>query len=107
MIHAHYNTSLFKALCSVYPNYPWLLLKFVNNIFQRHDVLPRYKHPFMSFSGTKVQIELDIFLPTLSLAFEYQGRQHFQPVTFFVLGDLPKRDNEKRTLCEQAGISLV
>lgn len=54
---------------------------------------------------------LDIWIPSLSIAIEYQGFQHFQPVGFFG-GDeafqrAKERDFRKRSLCEKNGICLV
>jgi hypothetical protein len=51
---------------------------------------------------------LDIFIPSLALAIEYQGVQHYKET--FLLGD-PKvaasRDKEKKKLCERYGITLL
>lgn len=54
---------------------------------------------------------LDIWIPSRSVAIEYQGLQHFQPVGFFG-GDeafrrAQERDSRKRGLCEKNGICLV
>jgi hypothetical protein len=55
-------------------------------------------------------LELDCYNEELRLAFEYQGRQHYEPVTFFGGEEAHKkilrRDNTKRRICEQRGISL-
>jgi hypothetical protein len=54
------------------------------------------------------QMELDGYCEDLGLAFEYQGRQHFERVTHFV-GDLAERvadDKTKKKLCEQNGVLL-
>jgi hypothetical protein len=54
---------------------------------------------------------LDIFVPALSVAIEYQGEQHFQPVkrfggeAGFREGQL--RDRRKRQLCKENGVKLV
>ncbi len=51
----------------------------------------------------------DVFVPSLSLGFEYQGKQHFTSVGF---GDTPlhvimRRDKEKKEVLQKLGISLV
>ena len=58
------------------------------------------------------QMELDGFSPSLNLAFEYQGRQHFKQVSLFHAhsGDLEKRqrdDEQKRRLCSEHGVKLL
>lgn len=53
-------------------------------------------------------VSLDVYLPSLSLAIEYHGMQHFEHTDFF---GSPERqqvlDEEKRQLCTRAGITLV
>jgi len=54
---------------------------------------------------------LDIFIPSLKIAIEYQGIQHYKPVEYF--GDdqsyeeRQKRDQLKKQLCEQNDIRLI
>lgn len=54
---------------------------------------------------------LDIFIPSLGVAIEYQGIQHDQPVEFF--GGEPafkkrqKLDAKKRRLCKRNGVRLI
>lgn len=54
---------------------------------------------------------LDIFIPELELAIEYQGEQHNRPIDFFggkqAFKETQKRDRRKRDLCTQNGIELV
>ncbi len=55
------------------------------------------------------EIELDLFLPSLSLAFEYQGIQHYQDFFYFGTNarNLEEKDHNKRAACEQANITLI
>lgn len=54
---------------------------------------------------------LDVYVPDLKLAIEYQGAQHFEPIEYF--GGDPnyqqtlKRDMRKRKLLEEHGVSLL
>jgi hypothetical protein len=53
---------------------------------------------------------LDIFIPELSVAIEYMGRQHYEPIEFFG-GDvgfkaLQERDERKKQLCSTHDIYL-
>jgi hypothetical protein len=54
---------------------------------------------------------LDVFLPQRNLALEYQGEQHYQPVTVFggtdALARTIERDALKKRLCEENLIELV
>lgn len=53
-------------------------------------------------------MELDVYIPSLNLAFEYQGKQHFTNI--YSMQDHTKvqeRDSEKRALCSSLGIDLI
>jgi len=56
-------------------------------------------------------LELDIFLPEKKIAFEYQGQQHFYPIKAWggdkAFKKLQERDERKRQLCLQLGITLI
>src|SRR5688500_15212312 len=97
-----YGGSLFTALSHIYPEHPW---KF--SFFQRRSAiqlvdnirLPASKTQYKLYEAVKMlfpsagirqdyrsrdlvfpsgkQMELDIFLPALKLALEYQGQPHF------------------------------
>mgnify|MGYP001222431193 FL=1 len=91
-----------------------LLLNFVTNIFPDYDVYSNFKHPELIFSKSKMKMELDIWIPGKSLAFEYQGEQHY--TTFWNkkdekslqnLKDLQIKDEEKKEACKVLGIILV
>ncbi|MFD1745032.1 hypothetical protein ACFSE1_06100 [Rhizobium helianthi] len=54
---------------------------------------------------------LDVFIPTLNLALEHQGEQHYRPVSAFggeeALKRATERDEIKRRLCRENGVHLV
>ena len=54
---------------------------------------------------------IDIGIPDLCLAFEYNGKQHYESVEFFGGSDglkaTKKRDQLKRQLCKKNGINLI
>jgi hypothetical protein len=53
-------------------------------------------------------LELDLFLPELSLGFEYQGEHHYSDI--FNVGnkwERQQRDSEKREICKEYGIAIV
>jgi hypothetical protein len=57
------------------------------------------------------QQRLDIFVPSLKLAIEYQGHQHFEPVEYFGgeegYKNTKQRDKRKADLCSENGITLL
>jgi hypothetical protein len=72
------------------------------------EVHEDYSHEELRFaSGQKIQ--LDIYLPKESLAFEYQGEQHYYEVHPFTSPQwkYSQRDEEKRIICRTKGITLV
>jgi hypothetical protein len=54
-------------------------------------------------------MQLDIFIPSLSLAFEYQGIQHYKDVHTFGItaSEYAIRDEQKRQQCKDLGITLI
>jgi len=53
-------------------------------------------------------MQLDIFAPSLSLAFEYQGPYHYD--THIIFGDHVShqvKDEEKRVACRSKNITLI
>lgn len=50
-------------------------------LYPTHFAFENYKHPYFNIDRSSFHcLELDIFLPTLNIAFEYQGRQHFDDI---------------------------
>jgi hypothetical protein len=55
------------------------LQKTLQEIFPNvSDFHINFKHPEMFFPDSKMSMELDIYIPSLKIAFEYQGSQHYQ-----------------------------
>lgn len=54
---------------------------------------------------------LDLFIPSIKVGIEYQGIQHFAPVSFFggeeALLQRKELDKQKKSLCEENGIRLI
>jgi hypothetical protein len=68
-----------------------------------------YWHPDLLYSATDKPMQLDIYIPSLSLALEYQGHQHYGDA--FYMGTSVRmyqhRDEEKRKACKKANLTLV
>ena len=83
------------------------LYKTLTDLFPLLEITMDYKHSDMTFTSSK-KMELDLFIPSLSIAFEYMGEHHFQ--AHFLYGDpeqVQMRDVAKRKMCEEGGITLV
>lgn len=57
-------------------------------------------------------LELDFYIPSLKLAFEFQGEQHYQPQDYFRMslsdfGQQVIHDIQKDLLCKKNGILLI
>jgi hypothetical protein len=82
-----------------------ILFKTVAYLLNSHEVIHHYRADWLG------RQELDIFVPSLKLAIEYQGEQHFKPVDAWggeeALLRGQRRDDEKKQKCEQAGVKLI
>lgn len=82
-----------------------ILTKIVKRIFPSYEVIRHHRPNWLE------GLELDIFLPKLSIGIEYQGQQHYHPVEAWggkeALKDLKKRDKRKKEICDQNGIDLI
>lgn len=62
---------------------------------------------FLFNSSSTIQAELDIYIPSLKLAFELNGIFHYEPIFGEEkLSQTQNRDQAKFALCREAGISL-
>jgi hypothetical protein len=81
------------------------LFNLVKLLFSDYEVIREAR---LDWLGSQ---RLDFFIPTLSLAIEYQGEQHFRPVERFGgeagFQGAQLRDRRKRKLCKENGVKLV
>ena len=84
------------------------LHKLLEELFHRDQILLDHYHKELRYDGTKRFMQLDIFIPSFNLAFEYQGEQHYS--THYLYGSpsiQQQRDQEKEMKCKEAGITLI
>lgn len=81
------------------------LFRLVESLFSEHEVIREASPDWLG------KQRLDIFIPGLALAIEYQGEQHYRPVALFGgeegLKKTKERDNLKLKLCRDNGIKVV
>ena len=82
-----------------------LLFNYINIIFPRFTVIREASPPWLG------RQRLDIFIPELNLAIEYQGEQHFKAVDLFggkeALKKTKERDKEKLEKCNNNKVVLI
>jgi hypothetical protein len=81
------------------------LFRIVKALFSHVQVLHHYR-------GSELQgLELDIWLPELSLGIEYQGEQHFEAIEHWGgdegLKSRLQNDRRKKAICKRLGYDLV
>ena len=83
------------------------LLKIIKCIFDE-EILSDNRSLGLINPDTGKQLEIDIFVPSVKLAIEYDGRQHFEPVHYFggqaAFDGIIKRDALKNRLVEESSI---
>lgn len=56
-----------------------------------NDVYEDYHHSELRFEESGIGIELDIYIPSLKLAFEYHGQQHYESFSLFAETEIYSR----------------
>ena len=94
-------------------DYKWkseeLVYKCVKQIFKNKEVIHQHR-PYFLHTG-KSQLSYDVYVCGERIAFEYQGKQHFEPVEIFGGKDnyekQLERDKLKKELSEKNNIKLI
>lgn len=81
------------------------LYNIVKKIFPNETIIRHYRPDWLE------KLELDIYIPDLKIAFEYQGQQHYHPIKAWggekSLKELKERDEKKKELCYSNSIKLI
>eukprot|EP01114_Cavostelium_apophysatum_P008517 TRINITY_DN2104_c2_g1_i1.p1 TRINITY_DN2104_c2_g1~~TRINITY_DN2104_c2_g1_i1.p1 ORF type:complete len:621 (-),score=144.76 TRINITY_DN2104_c2_g1_i1:93-1955(-) len=124
--HSTHGKSLLQLLKAAYPEHPWVgegdaeatwnwypskvqieIFNILSKLFPRDDAHLDFDYYFGESSSAE-KVEVDIAIPTLNLAFEYHGEQHYVESDFFPhLSEQQIRDARKRKVLEQLGVALV
>jgi hypothetical protein len=116
------NLFLYDALKLSYPNEKWrksnflirtkktsqrLLFSQTQKIYPSLLIIEDYHHPKLILQSSV--LELDLFIPSLELALEYQGEHHYDdiPSGFAGIDLFQVRDKEKESLTEKLSIKLI
>jgi hypothetical protein len=82
-----------------------LLYNLIQNAFPNYEVITQYSPDWLG------RQRIDIFIKELNLAIEYNGKQHYEPVTYFggKEGFLKtvERDKMKKKKCKRNGCQLI
>ena len=112
---------LFRSLKLIFPTEKWnkkkflsrskkltqrLLFTFLQSIYPSFEVIENYRNPLIK---RNLSLELDIFIPTLNMALEYQGEQHYDdmPGAFCFLDLYRSRDLVKINFAEENNLLLI
>jgi len=105
-----------------YPNYEWnwklllsqskktsqrILALAVQDLFPEDEVIEDYFCKEAS-RESGFHFEIDLFIPSRRLGFEYHGRHHYEDIPQrSSLENQQRRDEEKKRMCERKNISLI
>ena len=82
-----------------------LLYQIVAHLLPNREVIHHYRPDWLN------GLELDIYVPSLALGFEYQGQQHFHAIAAWggtnALAALQERDARKARLCKETNTVLI
>jgi len=90
-----------------------LLYNILEKIYPGEELFWDYKHKDLISETSGKRLELDIWIPSLSTGFEYQGQGHYYPQNQYgkkkqkIFEDTIRRDEEKKKLCKKYNIVLI
>jgi len=121
---SRYNNSLKRALRSIYPNLRWspdqhlrqgrsitsktqyFLYSITKQLFPTLSIEVNFQ--FANPIQKRRALELDIFIPDLALAIEYNGEYHYRQLAIHPTFKITQqRDKLKKLHCQEEGITLI
>jgi len=82
-----------------------ILYQIIKRIFPHREVIFHSKPAWLN------GLEIDVYIPSLKIGFEYQGEQHYHPVNNWggikALEEIQKRDARKMYLCLEYDVRLI
>lgn len=82
-----------------------LLYNLIKNAFPYYEVITQYSPNWLG------RQRIDIFIKELNIAIEYNGKQHYEPITYFGGREgflkTVERDEMKRKKCKRNGCELI
>ena len=128
MLNNNYGTTLYLKydICDIpkflYPDYEYLkeefykntkqyqLFKYIQSLYPDEIVLYNNRNTILNHR-TNRYLELDIYIPSKKLAFEYNGIQHYEPKECWggeeSFKEIIIRDKLKQSICKEFGITLT
>jgi len=82
-----------------------LLFNYIRTLFPKFEIYREASPPWLG------RLRLDIFIPELKLALEYQGKQHYMEIDYFGgkigFNKIKERDKLKKMKCKKNDISII
>lgn len=83
----------------------------MQRLFPSQVIHEDFRHPLLASRSAAVlgsSLEIDLWLPGLNLAIEYNGRHHYEEVPIFgPLEQFKRRDEEKKNILENNGVHFL
>ena len=81
------------------------MLEYIKEILEGEEVRYCYRPNWLQ------RMKIDVYIPNLKLGFEYQGIQHFNPISFFGGEETyiaqARRDKLKKEICGRESVNLI
>jgi len=81
------------------------MYEIIKEIFKGLESIRGYRPKWLN------KMELDVYIPSYNIGFEYQGIQHFKPKEYFggkiAYKEQLKRDKIKKSICAKRGVKLI